>query len=164
LNDNLKALRGLNDYRLKKQQQCVLVANQQSSNEKSLGKKPQANGQGSVTHDDVEMYEDASGNLPNGVKEPMNISSSSSSVPSDNALTDSTLEKHETFDTTDESPDVKAQLDDFVDQWGSQNGTPDDSHLQSVLKEDPDAVDNSQIELGETSDSILVKKEEDEAQ
>ncbi|GAX18384.1 hypothetical protein FisN_15Lh321 [Fistulifera solaris] len=161
LNNNMKALRGLNDYRLKKQQQCVLVANQQPSNEKSLGKKPQANGQGSVTHDDVEMYEGALGDVPNGVKEPMNISSAS--VPLDSALTDTTLERHETLDTTDDSQDVKVQLDDFVDQWGDQNGTPD-SHLQSILKDDPDAVHNSQIESGETSDSILVKKEEDEAQ
>jgi hypothetical protein len=165
----MKALRGLNDYRLKKQQRCVLVAKQQPTctSEKSPGKKPQANGRGSATHGDAEMYDGAPSDVPNGVNEPMNISSSSVPSDSDIALTDNTLEKHENLDTetTDESQDVKAQLDDFVDQWGAQNGPPD-SHLQSVLKDDPGVVHNSQIELvlGENSDSILVKKEEIESQ
>lgn len=100
----MKSLRGLNDYRLKRQQ-CTFIANQQQHTQVSLKNDDTYGGT-------LDPYE---------TKEPMEISSAS--VPTLSALGEGTLTANEILEhvpdesSTPPEDDVKVELDEFVTQW-----------------------------------------------
>lgn len=188
LNVNMKSLRGLNDFRLKKQRQCVLIANQQPPSSKGKTsatrdghqspQKTQSNANESTitARDEINTYGgtlDSSVDARNGAKEPMAISSDSGI-----ALAEKLLEEQgnlntssriiDTIDPHESTHDVKSQLDDFVDEWE----TNDESDLlgqnPAALKDDPDVScngkSNSPGELTLNCGSVMVKQEDDEQQ
>ena len=139
----MKSLRGLNDYRLKRQQ-CTFIANQQQLTQVSRRDEP-------TIHDDT-----YGGTLdPYETKEPVEIQSSSD--PTDSALGEGTLTTVETMERApeestprhDDEDDVKVELDEFVTQWeDSEHSVKEDGFSDSI-------INNSQLSL-----NVLMKEEE----